>query len=78
MAIKVLDNITSLVVDTTTQTGNVQAGTVQISKDYISANGNPGVTGKFQATDIQNRITHLLTFENGLLVDFREVEEERR
>ena len=74
MAIKVLDNITSLVVDNTTQSGDIQAGTVQISKDYVSANKNPGVTGRFQATDMQNRITHLLTFENGLLVDFREVE----
>ena len=74
MAIKILDNITSLTVDNTIQSGNVIAGTVQISKDYVSANENPGVTGKFQATDIQNRITHLLTFENGLLVDFREVE----
>ncbi len=77
MAIKVLDNITSLVVDNTTQSLDVQAGTVQISKDYVSANKNPGVTGKFQATDVQNRITRLLTFENGLLVDFVEVKEER-
>jgi len=78
MAIKVLDNITSLVVDNTTQSGDIQAGTVQISKDYVSANKNPGVTVRFQATDMQNRITHLLTFENGLLVDFREAEGERR
>ncbi|MGI9555288.1 MAG: hypothetical protein ACR2M9_00285 [Cyanophyceae cyanobacterium] len=77
MAIKVLDNITSLVVDNTTTSNDIVAGTVQISKDYVSANKNPGVTGKFQATDVQNRITHLLTFENGLLVDFVEVKEER-
>lgn len=77
MAIKVLDNITSLVVDNTTTSNDIVAGTVQVSKDYVSANKNPGVTGKFQATDIQNRITHLLTFENGLLIDFREVEEGR-
>ncbi len=77
MAIKVLDNITSLVVDNTTTSNDIVAGTVQVSKDYVSANKNPGVTGKFQATDIQNRITYLLTFENGLLVDFRNAEEGR-
>lgn len=76
MAIKVLDNITSLTVDNTTQSGDVQAGTVQISKDYLSANKNPGITPKtFNLTDVPNRITYSLTFENGLLVDFRPAEE---
>ena len=76
MAIKVLDNITSLVVDTTTETGDVRAGTVQISKDYISARKNPGITPKtFNLTDMPNRTTYSLTFENGLLVDFRPAEE---
>jgi hypothetical protein len=77
MAIKVLDNITSLVVDTTTQTGDVQAGTVAISKDYISAQGNPGITVNFSVSDNLKRLNYNLAFENGLLVDFRVVEEER-
>jgi len=76
MAIKVLDNITSLIVDNTTQSRDVQAGAVQISKDYVSANGNPGITPKtFYLTDMPNRTTYSLTFENGLLVDFRPAEE---
>jgi hypothetical protein len=68
MAIKILDNITAPQISCSRPIKGVETG-------FYSGMGNPGLSTKFNLTDLPNRTTYSLTFENGLLVDFRPAEE---
>ena len=64
MAIKILDNITAPQISCGSPIKGVETG-------FYSGMGNPGLSIQLNVTDMPNRTTYQLTFENGLLIDLR-------
>ena len=68
MAIKILDNITAPKISCGSPIKGVETG-------FYSGMGNPGLNMQFNVTDMSTRTTYQLTFENGLLIGFKNAKE---